>query len=303
MNDPRPDAVRSCPEVPRFLIVTGVSGAGRTVALRAMEDIGFEPIDNLPLSLLGTLSGSTAEDRRVVVGVGTRNRDFSPEALLAARGPDTVLVYLDSRTDILVRRYSETRRRHPIGAETAEAGVLREMELLAPVRDGADMVIDTSEMTQHDLRAEMERRFRSGPAQTRLSVSVESFSYRQGIPGGLDFAFDCRFLDNPHWVEELRPLDGRSPEVAAHVASDPRHGPYLEQVLGLLTLVLPAQAEEGRAHVGIGFGCTGGQHRSVAMVERVSKALAAGGWQVSTRHREIERRAGGQGRALTGTTA
>lgn len=285
---------------PRCVMVTGPSGAGRASALRVLEDLGFEAIDNLPFSLLPQLLEDADHARPIALGVDTRNREFSTDALIgvidgfAARyGWPLELLYLDCREDVLLRRFSETRRRHPMAAaESPGVGIAREFELLGPVRARADILIDTSEMSPHELRAEIERWFAPGSGRG-LAVAINSFSYKRGLPRGIDMVFDCRFLRNPYWEEPLRALNGTDPAVAAHVAQDARYGPFFERVLGLVGMLLPAYREEGKAHLSIGFGCTGGQHRSVTLAQNLAAALAEGGWPVSIRHRELERMQGG----------
>ena len=280
----------------RLILVTGPSGAGRTTAIRALEDMSFEAIDNLPLSFLPALLENAVGSRPLAVGVDVRTRDFSVEGVLElldelGERSDVWfdLLYVDSRADVLLRRFSETRRRHPMApAETPIQGIERELELLTPIRDRADHLIDTSELTLHDLRAELSRTFKIDDT-TQLAVSVQSFSYKRGMPRGADLVLDCRFLRNPYWDESLRTKDGRDPGVAAYVAEDPRFAPFLEKVTGLCELLLPAYRDEGKSHLSIAFGCTGGQHRSVMMAHALSKGLAALGWQVSIRHRELDR--------------
>lgn len=282
----------------RLVLVTGPSGAGRSTAIHALEDLGYEAIDNLPLSLVPRLLDGPPMGQPLALGIDVRNRDFSAQALIElidrlTRRPEVApeVLYLDCAPEELQRRYAETRRRHPMAPdETPEIGISREIDLLAPIRVRADVLVDTTGMSPHDLKAEVARSF-GGPSADRLAVSVHSFSYKRGIPRGLDLMFDCRFLRNPHWLPELRERDGRDAAVAAHVAADPRHAEFLRRVTDLLLLLLPAQIEEGKSHLAIGFGCTGGQHRSVAVAEDVAKALAEAGWQVSKRHRELERRA------------
>ena len=286
----------------RLVFVTGPSGAGRTTAIRVLEDIGYEGIDNIPLSLVPRLVDGAPLGRPIALGLDVRNRDFNATALIElidqlTRDPRVSLevLYLDCAAGALIRRYSETRRRHPLAPnETPAQGVEREMDLLAPVRVRADHLIDTTDLTPHDLKSEISTLFDPGPAG-RLSVSVQSFSYKRGIPRGVDMIFDCRFLANPHWQPDLRPLDGRDLAVQTFVRTDPRFAEFFQKVSDLLKFLLPAHLEEGKAHLSIGFGCTGGQHRSVAIVEMMGSALAEAGWPVSKRHRELERRAtGGQ---------
>ncbi|MEX5728430.1 UPF0042 nucleotide-binding protein [Rhodovulum iodosum] len=286
------------PPLHRLVLVTGPSGAGRSTALNALEDLRFEVIDNLPLSLIPRLLEGPASEPPLALGVDTRNRDFSANALAdlirqlkAEPDVQAELLYLDCRDDVLLRRYSETRRRHPMApAESPAEGVAREQDVLGRIRDLADLMIDTSDLTLHDLRAEIAQLF-GGHREGRLAVSLHSFSYKRGMPHGLDMVFDCRFLRNPYWDEALRPLNGQSPEVADYIAADPRFAPFFERIQDLTQFLLPAYIDEGRTHLSIGLGCTGGQHRSVAVAERLRKALAEAGWQVSIRHRELERRA------------
>ncbi|MEO1139520.1 MAG: RNase adapter RapZ [Pseudomonadota bacterium] len=281
----------------RLVLVTGPSGAGRTTAIRALEDMGYEAIDNLPLSLLPRLLDGSGVDTPLALGVDTRNRDFSTNALIEAidqMGAASVVpmqvLYLDCSADVLLRRFSETRRRHPLApAETPGVGIAREFDLLGPIRARADILIDTSEMSPHDLRAELEHWF-AARGEGHLSVSVQSFSYKRGLPRGLDMVLDCRFLRNPYWEEDLRALSGQDAKVQAYVGDDPRFSGFAERVTDLTKELLPAYKAEGKAYLAIGFGCTGGQHRSVTMAETLAEALAEAGWQVSIRHRELERR-------------
>ena len=282
----------------QVVLVTGPAGAGRSTAVRALEDLGFEAIDNLPLSLLPHLIDAPALTRPLALGIDTRNRDFGIEALieaidrLAAR-PDIAeqVLYLDCPEEELIRRYSETRRRHPMAPrDQPEIGIRQERELLGPIRSRADVLIDTGGLSVHDLKAEVERWF--APRGGRLlGITLQSFSYKRGLPRGLDMVIDCRFLRNPHWDPVLRALDGRDPAVAAHVLSDPRYDGFYSRLRDLTVFLLPAYRAEGKAHLAIGFGCTGGQHRSVAVVEQLAKPLAEAGWAVSKRHRELERKA------------
>lgn len=285
------------PSESRIVLVTGASGAGRSSSLAALEDLGYETIDNLPLRMVPKLLEGGALVHPLALGIDVRNRDFSTDATLelidvmtALPEIDVDLLYLDCAVDVLVRRYSETRRRHPLApAEQPALGIQRELELLAPIRERADVLVDTSEMTPHDLREEISRWFaleRGGA----LAVSVHSFSYKRGLPRGVDMVFDCRFLRNPHWNPLLRQKDGRDPAVADYVEADPRFDPFFVKARDLLISLLPAYVEEGKTHLAVAFGCTGGQHRSVATAEKMAKALAEAGWPVSKRHRELERR-------------
>ncbi|MBF9057841.1 RNase adapter RapZ [Rhodobacterales bacterium HKCCSP123] len=281
----------------RVIFVTGPSGAGRSTAINALEDLGFEAIDNLPLSLLPRLLEGPPPDKPLALGTDARNRDYSATGLVAAvdrlagtagYAPD--LLYLDCAADVLQRRYSETRRRHPLAPDADPAqGIAQELALLGPVRARATVLIDTSALTPHDLRAEITRLFAPEGAG-RLAITVTSFSYRRGLPTGADLVFDCRFLRNPHWDPALKPQDGRAPGVQAYIAADDRFAPFRDKVTDLADLLLPAFEAEGKSHLTIAFGCTGGQHRSVAMTEILAAHLAEAGWPVSKRHREVEQR-------------
>ncbi len=285
------------PSSQRVVLVTGPSGAGRSTAINTLEDLGFEAIDNIPLSLIPRLlDGATRLAQPLALGIDARNRDFSVEGLLELQAilstqseMQCELLYLDCLPDILSRRYSETRRRHPLAPDESPAdGIAREMALLEDVRARSDILIDTSELTIHDLRSEIENWFSDATGQG-MAISIHSFSYKRGLPQGLDMAFDCRFLRNPHWEPELRPFTGLDGQVSQYVAADKRYDAFVKHIMGLLGLVLPGCLEEGKAHFSIGFGCTGGKHRSVALTEAVAAALAKNSWRVSIRHRELER--------------
>lgn len=282
----------------QLVLITGPSGAGRLTAIRALEDLGFEVIDNLPLSLVPRLIDGPTLGRPIALGLDVRNRDFNPTALIElidtlTRDPrvSLQLIYLDCSPETLSRRYSETRRRHPMApTESPIDGILAEIDLLAPIRVRADHLIDTSEMSPHDLKAEIGTWFHLGEASA-MAVSLQSFSYKRGLPRGVDMVFDCRFLANPHWEPSLRALDGRDKAVAAYIAKDPRYADFMAKLQDLILMLLPAHQQEGKAHLSIGIGCTGGQHRSVAVAENLAKVLADAGWPVSKRHRELERKA------------
>ena len=282
----------------RLVLVTGPSGAGRSTAIHALEDLGYEVIDNIPLSLVPRLIDGPPLGRPIALGLDARNRDFNAANLIElidtlTRDPRVSLevLYIDCATSVLIQRFSETRRRHPLApAETPLIGIGRETDLLAPIRVRADHLIDTSDMTPHDLKEDIARWFDRGTA-ARMAVSVQSFSYKRGLPRGVDLVFDCRFLQNPYWVPDLRTKDGRDAAVASHVIEDRRFAEFFLKLQGLVEFLLPAHVEEGKAHLSIGFGCTGGQHRSVVVAEKLGIALADAGWPVSIRHRELERRA------------
>lgn len=293
MNETRNNTQR------KLVLVTGPSGAGRSSALKVLEDAGFESIDNLPLTLVPAVLDGESATRPMALGVDPRNRQFSAGAVLdlmaqlRLRDDLTIeLLYLDCSTPVLLRRFSETRRRHPLApADRPAIGVQREQEMLMPIRARADVLIDTSDLNVHELRGALEHWFAPGGIH-QLTVSVQSFSYKRSLPLSVDIVFDCRFLRNPYWEPALRPLTGLDPEVQEYVAADARFGPFVKQVNAMAALLLPAFQEEGKSHVSIAFGCTGGQHRSVTLAEKHALHLADQGWQVSIRHRELNRHDG-----------
>ena len=279
--------------VRRLLLVTGPSGAGRTTATNALEDLGYEAIDNLPLSLVPNVIDQKL-DKSLALVVDARNRDFSVTAFLAlldrlrqmSRAWPEVL-YLDCRTDVLLRRFSETRRRHPMALEGHPSlGIERENALLAPLKAQADFVIDSSDLSPHDLKKEVAGWFAVGEAAP-LTLSLQSFSYKKGLPRDVDMVLDCRFLRNPHWDQELRPLNGLDAAVVDYIQSDLRYDEFFQRSLDLIRFLLPAYQDEGKSHLCVGLGCTGGRHRSVAVAVNLGQALAKWGGAVSIRHREI----------------
>lgn len=285
------------PRARRIIFVTGPSGAGRSSALRVLEDAGYEAIDNLPLRLLPELLRAPVHDSPLALGIDPRNRDFSTDTVIDLlrqlkdiAGVVPELLYLDCNSDVLLRRFSETRRRHPLApADRPSEGIMRELEILIPLRARADILIDTSDLNVHELRAEVEHWF-APDGRRRLSVSMQSFSYKRGLPRSVDMVFDCRFLANPYWVPSLRTFNGTNAMVAEYVKKDPRFTAFSDQVFNLNTLLLPAYREEGKSYLSIAFGCTGGQHRSVVLAETQALRLADAGWQVSIRHRELDSR-------------
>jgi len=281
-----------------IVFVTGPSGAGRSTTINAFEDLGYETIENLPLDLLPRLLAGPVYKKPLALGIDVRTRDFTTAGVLDAMeqverhgGYDGTLLFVDCDINILLRRYSETRRRHPLAPTgSPRDGIETELRLLDSLRKRADVFIDTSEMSPHDLRAEISVMF-GGKDGSFLAVSLQSFSYKRGLPRGIDMVLDCRFLRNPYWDESLRSLTGLDEAVQTYVRGDPRYRKFFDQLTDMVDLLLPAYRDEGKSHFSIGLGCTGGCHRSVSIVEDLSKALAPRGWQVSIRHRELERRA------------
>ena len=278
------------------LLITGPAGSGRTTAINALEDAGFEAIDNIPLSLAPRLFEGPKLDKPLALGIDTRNRDFSIDGLLdaisAIQSTKCIkldLLYLDCSVDVLLRRFSETRRRHHLAPSgSALEGIHRDIDLMQPVRSRSDFLIDTTELSPNELRAEITQLF-SGKRSEEMAIVVQSFSYKRGAPRGLDIMFDCRFLRNPHWDKDLRIKTGLNEEVQAYIAEDENFAPFCSKILGLADLVVPAHKVEGRSHLSIGFGCTGGKHRSVTIAENVCRELHLRGWHVTIRHQELDR--------------
>lgn len=283
-----------------ILIVTGLSGAGKSTSLRTLEDAGWETVDNLPLMLLDRLLAAPApqgheavEDRPLAIGIDSRTRGFSAAAVLArmetlhARGESQVaMLFLDCAGAVLERRYAETRRRHPLALDRpASDGIARERELLEPLRRAADHVIDTSDMTSNALQQEMRRRFSESFEST---LTLLSFGFARGVPRNADLMFDMRFLQNPYWDESLRELTGLDEAVRDHVRADPLFETVLGQIETLLRTVLPRYSEDGKAYVTVAFGCTGGRHRSVCVTEEIAKRLRAAGFSPTIAHRNLE---------------
>jgi UPF0042 nucleotide-binding protein len=280
-----------------LVIVTGISGAGKASALKAFEDLGFHAVDNLPLELLPDFAAlveksNEVQDAAIVVDVregGTLDR--LPEILKQVKMLlHTRVVFLDAQDAVLVRRYSETRRPHPLGRqETVARSIVEERQLLDPIRNVADTLIDTSDFNVHELRANIQARFGHEDETKQLLVSCLSFGFKNGVPLDADMVFDVRFLPNPHYVPEFRKLTGLDPEVAAYVRKFPQTGEFISRVSELLLYLLPHYIEEGKSYLTVAFGCTGGQHRSVMMVEEIAARLKRAGYHVKTLHRDTPR--------------
>ena len=231
----------------------------------------------------------------LAIGLDSRNRDFSTQGVVdlineLSRQSDMItdVLFLTCELKVLLLRFSETRRRHPLApAETPRIGIEREFDLLTPIQALANVLIDTSDLSPHDLKSEVEHWFSLGEEQ-KLAVSIDSFSYKRGLPRGVDTLIDCRFLKNPYWEPELRSENGTSSAVQQFVKQDERFDQFFAKIVDLIKYLLPAHEAEGKSHFAIGFGCTGGQHRSVAVAELLKEALAQTAWQVSIRHRELE---------------
>jgi UPF0042 nucleotide-binding protein len=281
-----------------FVIITGLSGAGRSQAADDLEDLGWFVIDNLPTELIPKVvelvRAPRSETPRValVVGAGAHHAELLPNlTALRASGARVRQLYLEASTEVLVRRYESSRRRHPLlvaGEGLAEA-IERERALLEPVRERADVVVDTSNLNVHELHDRIVGLFGEAELDAGMQTRVVSFGYKHGLPVDVDMVFDCRFLPNPHWVEELRPQTGLDPDVRDHVLANDAATEFLHQLEELLDLLLPAYVAEGKAYLTIAFGCTGGRHRSVVIAEAVSDLLRARGLPPVILHRDLEK--------------
>jgi UPF0042 nucleotide-binding protein len=284
------------------VIVSGLSGAGKASILRALEDVGFEAVDNPPLELVEELvsGGDGGAPRRIAIGIDARSRGFDAEAVLRTLArlrlnprlrPELVFAWADE--PVLLRRYTETRRRHPLAPQgRVSDGIAAEQVVTGALHSAADLVVDTSDLPLTGLRQLIERRYgvtSPDEAPPGLSVSLISFAFPSGLPRDADMLFDARFLRNPHYDLSLRPRTGQDAEVAAYIEADPDFSAFFARVTELLGLVLPRFVEEGKKYATIAVGCTGGRHRSVTLVERLASHLSDSGWRVSTTHRELAR--------------
>jgi UPF0042 nucleotide-binding protein len=283
-----------------FAVITGMSGAGRTLAADALEDLGWFVIDNLPPELvpkvveLAQTPGSQVQRVALVVGTGAYQDEILPMlSWLRSAGARVRIVFLDAATDTLVRRYESTRRRHPLSGGGSEEhlapAIERERELLDPVRAEADVVVDTSELNVHELRRRMQGLFSADGAEPTMQTTVLSFGYKHGLPLDADLVIDCRFLPNPHWVDELRPLTGLDERVREYVLRQPAAQAFLENLETMLVQLLPAYVAEGKAYLTIALGCTGGHHRSVTIAEEVARLLRKHGMPAGVLHRDIDK--------------
>lgn len=314
MNDgARPD---------RILLVTGMSGAGKSTALKTLEDMGWEAVDNLPFALLARLLDTRPPEgaqgsRPLAIGIDSRTRGFDAQAIIdrigAMRkmsGENIAILFLDCAGAELERRYSETRRRHPLAPDRpASDGIARERELIAPLRRWADHVIDTTASTTNDLRLELRNRFVAQGGGDPV-LTVMSFGFARGLPRNADLVFDMRFLRNPHWDEDLRPLTGQDEPVTLHIRADPAYTEAVSRIADLLLFLLPRYREEGKTYVTVAFGCTGGRHRSVHIAEMISTRLREAGFSPTIVHRDLGLPAddafealSGQGQEQTGLQA
>lgn len=302
MDKKTSEAVRATPKTP-VLIVTGMSGAGRSSTLRALEDLGYEAVDNLPLALLPKLLRLKDDNpehlpaEAIAVGIDTRTRAFQASSFIKRiaelRGRDDhklELVFLDCSNDAIERRFNENRRRHPMALERPVSdGIARERQLMEPIRASADYIFDTTDLSVKDLRAAMQQHFalrRTGG----LTTTISSFAYPRGLPRDADLIFDMRFLRNPFYDEALRPLTGLDPRIVRYIESDPAFEEIFGKLGDLILSLLPKYEREGKAYLNIALGCTGGRHRSVMVAEKTAQLLKKSGYRVTVLHREVAER-------------
>ena len=294
----------------QILLVTGMSGAGKSTALDTLEDLGWEVVDNLPLRLLDNLLAlppAGQADRPLAIGIDSRTRGFDAavtvgrvDALRREAGSPVQLLFLDCTTPELERRFSETRRRHPLAADRpASDGIDAERALLDPLARAADLMVETSDMSAHDLQQDLRRRFADAAASQPV-LSIRSFGFKRGLPRNADLVFDMRFLRNPYWNETLRPLTGLDPVVADYIADDPAYAEAIDRITDLLRLLLPRYRVEGKSYVTIAFGCTGGRHRSVHVACRIAARLRDAGFSPTVSHRDLPAKAAAKDEAVTG---
>jgi UPF0042 nucleotide-binding protein len=286
--------------VSEFIVITGLSGAGRSLAADDLEDLGWFVIDNLPPELvpkvgeLAQTPGSSIQRVALVVGTGAYQDEVLPMlGWLRASAARVRVLFLEASTDTLVRRYESSRRRHPQSTggdnEHLAAAIERERDLLEPVKAAADVVVDTSDLNVHDLRQRMVTLFGGEEHESSMQVTVLSFGYKHGLPLDADLVFDCRFLPNPHWVDELRPKTGLDPDVRDFVLGQPAAEEFLGHLATMAGQLLPAYVAEGKAYLTVAFGCTGGRHRSVAIAEEAARWLRTQGFAPGILHRDVDK--------------
>lgn len=300
---PKPEVGRRQLRLPvadiQFLIITGLSGAGKSNTMKVFEDLGFFCVDNLPPALVPKFAElcltSDGRIRRAALAIDVRGGEFFDDLFtsldhLEETGVEYQILFLDASDEVLVRRFEETRRKHPLAqAGGILEGIRAERERLQAVKERSDKIIDTTSLGVHDLRQEIMDTFVGGGREGTLMVGVVSFGYKYGIPLDADLMFDCRFLPNPHYVEALRPLPGDSPEVRRFVLSQPSTQEFMRRLIEMMDFLLPQYLDEGKAHLTVAIGCTGGKHRSVVLADDLGKYLEQRGFKVNLRHRDVRK--------------
>lgn len=288
-------AKRPAPAQPQLLVVTGLSGSGKGSVLKNLEDLGYYSVDNLPIELIPKFAELTRESpsiRSAALAVDIREgkslRDFPALYARIRRTIPAKLLFLEADDATIVRRFSETRRPHPLGTENSVARMVRsERRLLRPIRALADVILDTSKFNIHELREFIAEKFGEAKEGSKILVYVSSFGFRHGVPADSDLVFDVRFLPNPNYIPEFKKLSGRHPRVARYVRSFPQTQEFIQRITDLLVYLLPHYVREGKSYLTIAFGCTGGHHRSVMMAEQIRKNLARSGYRAKVTHRDL----------------
>jgi RNase adapter protein RapZ len=293
----KPSPVRNLDEARELVIITGLSGSGKLSALKAFEDLGYYAVDNMPIELVprfAELIAESAATTRAALVVDVREGqglERFPSILKQIRKTlATTVIYLEASEAALLRRFSETRRPHPLGRGDRVAGAIKsERKVLDPIRNVADIIIDTSNFNVHELRTHVQDKFVSGGTGKDLLISSLSFGYKNGIPLDADLIFDVRFLPNPHFIPEFRPLTGKHPKLVAYLRKFPQTREFLDRVTSMMLFLLPHYIHEGKSYLTVAFGCTGGQHRSVMIAEEISRRLGKEGYRIKTAHRDMPR--------------
>ena len=275
----------------QLIIITGASGAGRTTAINVFEDVGFESVDNIPISMIDSLVLSKTRNKNLALGVDIRTREFSPKNLrkLLSKYKKMVvkIIFLDCDSNKLLKRFNETRRSHPLsGVKSLSEALAEEMEYLKPIKDFANIIIDTTDYSPTDLREKLLNNLSIAKIK-KFSILIQSFSYKNGLPRNFDMIFDCRFLKNPYWISHLKELDGHDKKIQDFVSSSREFKIFFSKVLSLINFLIPQVQKEGKSQFSIGFGCTGGQHRSVVFVNMLRNKLNSDGHNVLSNHRDL----------------
>ena len=275
----------------QLIIITGASGAGRTTAINVFEDIGFESVDNIPISMIDSLVLSKTRNKNLALGVDIRTREFSPENLRKLlskyKKMEVKIIFLDCDSNKLLKRFNETRRSHPLsGVKSLSEALTEEMEYLKPIKDFANIIIDTTDYSPTDLREKLLNNLSIAKIK-KFSILLQSFSYKNGLPRNFDMIFDCRFLKNPYWISHLKELDGRDKKVQDFLSSSRQFKIFFSKILSLINFLIPQVQKEGKSQFSIGFGCTGGQHRSVVFVNMLRNKLNSDGHNVLSSHRDL----------------